>query len=626
MYRMYRAILIILVFLMAPGCDLGARVVGSPGSTGDGGLVTGDGATGDGLAVNDAGPDLLLIPDGMPPASAPCMQESATSPNGIRKLIFRKSKLGGFQLALEPSSSFVEVALSGMGPKTEAAVMDQSGAGLRVASFAVTHAESLTSMSALLKDVIAKIQAGFPQKVRAEIRTTGTLHPSHDHFPSAVNTIIDLDLKDPTATPAVRDAVLRALLQPSSPDQLKNLPGHWGPKVQAFTISFATTLTFKPVMDPKTGKPVIDSKGYASDSGASRARTVVGSVTLRADYQDLARRTGIVVNDLAGGTALAKSAATTTISCEAFLGRDPAKADIIWVVDESGSMKDNREDIVRNAAEFFDRAVVSGMDFRVGVTNVVNPKGSYKASVGKFCSRASANNHDNGGEDRFLLSSERSIFEACVRNPPGYEGSIEYGIINARRAVADHLPRKAATPSKIRPGATLVVIVATDEVAASLISVLSSSRTSCSLSAATSKQMGKILLTQHAFFAGIIDPEAKTVFHVIGGVCSNSCRSHITHGYNLLAQTLGGQIADVCQKDLGPTMQSIIDSIAGKGSLTRLAHVPIASSLALALDGAVVKRSRNKGFDYRPDANTIVFIKTKFKKGSKAVVGYRRWK
>ena len=618
--------LFILIALLLPGCDLLSRVVG-PVDTTDGGVLP-DGAP----PAPDTliSPDQLLAPDGWSPASAPCMAESKGTPNGVRKLTYRKSTGNNWHLALDPSASHVQLSLQGAKAGTEAAAMDHKGAGDQVAGFIMAlPVTGNPGVQDSLTQLIGWIQVGFPNKTRAEVRTSGTQITSHEHFPQVVGTIIDLDLKTPTTVAAVREDLLKALLNPGLPTSIKNPPPHWGPQETQFVISLATVRRYQRARDPKTGALKLDGEGYVKEGAdtSKRALLVVGAVALRDAYQDRTRRTGLLVNDLAGGTAAALSTtALADIKCDVFAGSDPAKADIIWVVDESGSMRNNREDIVRNAADFFDRAVASGLDFRVAVTNVCNPKGAYKAAVGKFCSKSTTDPNDMGGDDRFLLPKERDIFAACVRNPPGYEGSQEYGIINARRAVQDHLPRKAGAPGKIRPGATLVVIVATDEIAGNLTSILYSSKSACTLTDATKSKMAFALLPQHAFFSGNTDPEARTAFHVIGGVCANSCKAHVAHGYSLLARALGGQVADVCQKDLGPTMQSIIDTVAGKGSTTRLSHVPVAASLAVAKDGVAIKRSRNKGFDYRPTANSIVFIDVPFKKGSKALVGYRRWK
>ena len=140
-----------------------------------------------------------------------------------------------------------------------------------------------------------------------------------------------------------------------------------------------------------------------------------------------------MVDDLSNGTSLARASDKVFNECDVGTITSLPVADIIWVIDESGSMSDNRTDIVNNANNFFSRALSSGLDFRMGVTNVCSPTGSYKSSVGNFCSTVSTNTSDLGGADRFLLPSEQTIFSACIKNPPGYEGGSEYGMVNATR-------------------------------------------------------------------------------------------------------------------------------------------------------------------------------------------------
>ena len=64
----------------------------------------------------------------------------------------------------------------------------------------------------------------------------------------------------------------------------------------------------------------------------------------------------------------------------------------------------------------------------------------------------------------------------------------------------------------------------------------------------------------------------------------------------------GGQVGDVCQKNLGKTLQLIINSISGKSSPAVLEYVPMSASLAVALDFAhgddrirVLRRLENGG-------------------------------
>jgi hypothetical protein len=69
----------------------------------------------------------------------------------------------------------------------------------------------------------------------------------------------------------------------------------------------------------------------------------------------------------------------------------------------------------------------------------------------------------------------------------------------------------------------------------------------------------------------------------------------------------------------------IIDSIVGAASPVNLEYIPISLSLAVAMDGVEIKRSRTNGFDYRSANNSLAFINVKYKKGSEVIASYKRW-
>jgi hypothetical protein len=301
-------------------------------------------------------------------------------------------------------------------------------------------------------------------------------------------------------------------------------------------------------------------------------------------------------------------------------------------------MDDNRLAVANNAQDFFKRALASGLDFRMAVTGVVRPS---QAGVGRFCSASYAfdaqgdlvnpdDKADLGGDDRFLLPSEQTHFESCVKNPPGNETGQEYGLLNSYEAVVKHLPRKANDPTKIRPDAQLVIIVATDERPASLaekdlfgfLEYLA-----CTVSPQKKSDILNLFYKKEVdLFRGLSHGgEGKAIMHVIGGVCNNACGADIAHGYLEISQELGGQGADVCQNDLGSSMQLMIDSITGAASPTILEYVPISASLAVALGTSQLKRSRASGFDFSGAANSLVFYNVKLNKGDQVVASYRRW-
>jgi hypothetical protein len=257
---------------------------------------------------------------------------------------------------------------------------------------------------------------------------------------------------------------------------------------------------------------------------------------------------------------------------------------------------------------------------------------------------------DDGGPDRFLQPNEQAIFKSCVTNPPYYEGGSEYGLAHAYEAVTRHLPRAPNDPTKIRTGATLVIIFATDEAPNELKSggswngksgFLSSTYYSayqkpgsCNPPATQQSQIASYLRPWLDLYGGK-DPsygaEAKAVVHLIGGLCSSqsgsTCTSEpeLAHGYHDLVKATGGIAADICQANLSATLQLIIDSITAAASPAILEYVPISASLAVALGKQQLTRSRTQGFDYNGASNSLIFIGVPINKGDQVVASYRRW-
>ena len=554
-----------------------------------------------------------------------CRDATEDKPQGRKAVQLRGNFKGDWRIALEKSAKYGLVTIAGAGKKMAAGVINHHKSDEMVAGLVLSR-DSTSGVQTELSALVSAIQSAMAGSGKVSVRASGIQGKSHDRYDIVRGTTLDLELTSGTDESSLRNLVLGAMLGKTM-SQLSNLPAPFAASANKFVVRFSTVKRFEFKKD-KNGMEVLDAKKYPVDSGDKTKwrLMVMGAVATTAAYQDPKRRTGFIADDLSDGTGLAQNMDTVGNECDVDRIEKLPVADIIWVVDESGSMDNNRADIVNNANNFFSRALSSGLNFRMCVTNVVQPNGTYKATLGKCCSKISSNSSDDGGTDRFLLPSEQSTFSACIKNPPGYEGYAEYGLVNAKTAVTRHLPRASDKPDKIRTKATLVIIVATDEKPESLGSVLSySDYTTCTLGSATQAKVNTALQPYLDLFSGVSDPEGVAMFHVIGGVCNNTCSADVAHGYRELAQKLGGQWASVCQKNLGNTLQLLIDNITGKASPITLDYVPISSSLAVALDGVLVKRSRVAGFDYRPATNSLVFINVKYKKGSEVIASYKRW-
>jgi len=562
------------------------------------------------------------FPGGTPDKDLPtfiCHKPGETSTKGLKPMLFKKSTTSGdWHVALETTSTYGDVTIASPKAKEAAATFDLGGATEAVAGFIISLPAPGPDVSKIAANIVTAISTTLPGKATVSQMASGTIKTSHDKFPTVVSTQLAITMGTVINPPLLRNTLLPVLLgRPAA--QLTSLPPpNFGPAAKDHVLAFQTLLR------PADGRLL-----------------VMGSVATQAMVKDVTKTTGFHMDDLSNGTGLATVKDGDTVECDPFVLDSIPVADIIWIVDESGSMDDNRQDIVNNATDFFNRALKSGLDFRMGVAGVKAPMSGVK--IGKFCSKIATATNDDGGTDRFLLPTEQAIFKACVNNPPYYEGGSEYGLAHSYQAVTSHLPRTAGDATKIRPGATLVLIIATDEAPQELktygsyngktgflntgdydINICSTSKQA--QVAAYVKEWIDLYQGKNATHGA----QAKAIVHLIGGVCKSNCGGifmpiEYPWGYEEIVKATGGQIADICQKNLGATLQLIIDSISGAASPAVLQYVPISASLAVALGTQQLQRSRTLGFDYNSASNSLLFLGVKFVKGDQVVASYRRW-
>ena len=148
----------------------------------------------------------------------------------------------------------------------------------------------------------------------------------------------------------------------------------------------------------------------------------------------------------------------------------------------------------------------------------------------------------------------------------------------------------------------------------------------CTLDATTRSKVESALAPYYKLFSGGGETGGQARFHVVGGLCNNSCSAPLSHGYMDLSRRLGGHQLDTCQKDLERSMQQLLDSVRGAASPLVLDIRPASASLVVSLDHKFVARSRSKGFDYDTHSNSLIFNNVKYSKGSQVVVGYFVWR
>ncbi|PKN26908.1 MAG: hypothetical protein CVU65_04250 [Deltaproteobacteria bacterium HGW-Deltaproteobacteria-22] len=551
------------------------------------------------------------VPDGQE-GTFVCNPATEDNPLGRKDVKFMDMTF--VKLGLENKTVTQTVNLQSPSAHDQILCHDLQEVGSEVAGFTLTRdleqsggvpVESLSENFTLMK---TRVELAFGA-ANVLMRASGSQTMSHEEYPTIVNAIFDITSSSSLTPSAVRNKLLAALTGVPE-NTLTNLP-----PVDAFG---SADTTFVAAVSVQKAEP----KSWNTDGTFTIKDTylvVQGGVARRTQYDNSAVTTAMNLDDFSNSTGWAGPSAGHEDECEPYEVSTVPIADIIWVIDESGSMYEEQTSVANNAVNFFNRAIAYGLDFRMGVVDVgiVND--------GRFCTAQGQSG------DYFLGSGNLAQFQQCVLEPWGggqEEGGTEHGITQGYNAIVNHLPRAAGSPSRIRPDATLVVIYVSDERAEELKDSCGAGEGS-GMSSVDPSCMWDVIGPTVQLLQGASSTGGIGKAHALIGPPPTGCdtATQVGQGYLDVVQYLGGQIGSICQTDLGPTLQVIIEDIVASSSPVRLLHHPISLSLSVSKDGLPLPRSRVSGFDYRASANTIVFIGQSFDPNhpSEVLVSYYRW-
>ena len=513
-----------------------------------------------------------------------------------------------WRVAIEKESVTAKVEIVAPGPVDSAYVFDLPDFQSETAGFIVSRSANEDPTSGPLeKSALSTSEAALATITtsslvgQSSLRAGGNRTRSLDGFDTVLATTLVVTATDARDVVAMREDIVNLLLGIKKLEDETNVVWptiSWsGSSTSQFVVSFQTL--------------------YRTDT---RQVIFMGGVASLHDYDDKNKSTGFHVADLAGGTGLAQSGNPEAFECAEFEVHEIPKADIVWIVDESGSTDNDRQNIAGNANNFFNQAASAGLDFRMGVTDMDDAK------LGMLANRTS----DVPYTGQWLHNTplDQGLFSQQINDPSGpgvADGSAEHGLTAAQGFFMRHLPRDDTDPQKVRSDAKLVVVFVTDEAPDELEDTI---LTDGSDDIPTPAQQTEIT----NFMAPFIDlfQEHDAVAHAIAGPTAGATCSTAAErgwGYAELVTATGGQFGSICQGDLGPTIDVIIDDIIGSASPIVLQWVPISLSIALSRDGEAIPRSRSKGFDYRASSNSIIFNNMPFDPAAPAelVISYRRW-
>ena len=180
----------------------------------------------------------------------------------------------------------------------------------------------------------------------------------------------------------------------------------------------------------------------------------------------------------------------------------------------------------------------------------------------------------------------------------------EHGLYSAKKGIQYMRSSAASANEKIRPGAQLATIFMTDEDDQSYNDGEDPDGTG------PQNNPAAVLASYEQFFA------ANPLAFSINGPQTNGCDfSDHGYAYEQAALASGGAFASICSNDLETTISTILDIVAGRASTFTLPGTPISSTLRVyqgdpddPTERRWVPRSREDGFDYFPQTNSIAFF------------------
>ncbi|XXF75484.1 VWA domain-containing protein [Myxococcaceae bacterium GXIMD 01537] len=258
--------------------------------------------------------------------------------------------------------------------------------------------------------------------------------------------------------------------------------------------------------------------------------------------------------------------------------------DILWIVDDSGSMANQRRTLTDNFARFLEKLLELHVQFHIGVTST---------------------NHQDGGALRGATKvitpttpDPRGVFLQNMTFPSDSRSRLEQGLRMMELALAEPL-LSGANAGFLRPGAALAVIAVTDEDDGSYGDPAHYAR----------------------FLRGVKGPgnENLVSFSIIGGTTPDGCYApgeEAYYGglaepafrYSALAARTGGVIGSICDASFETTLLRIAEALDTLRRVFPLSLKPDPATLSVRVNGAPVPRDVVNGWQYREETRSVAFL------------------
>ncbi len=285
-----------------------------------------------------------------------------------------------------------------------------------------------------------------------------------------------------------------------------------------------------------------------------------------------------------------------------FIQQSEAQVDVLFVVDNSGSMMEEQTSLGQNFQAFMSAAAAASVDYHIGVTTTgieASPGGWSVCSGGAEGGEAGRLFPPNGSSPRIITPSTPNAAGVFANNTRvGVCHWNEQGLEASYRALSDPLLNNADDPSSalandgnggfLRPEAKLAIIYLTDEEDFS--------------------PRGVDFYKTHFLALKGGDATKLSISAIVGPSNLSSCPTASSSGnrYIQLAKATGGVVESICTPNWADSLRNLSESTFGPNRTFKLSEKPEpadGSQLVVRVDGAGV----TAGWRYEAGTNAVVF-------------------
>ncbi len=306
-----------------------------------------------------------------------------------------------------------------------------------------------------------------------------------------------------------------------------------------------------------------------------------------------------------------------------------AKMDILWVIDNSGSMASSQQNVAENFGTFIDRFAAKGFDYRQAVTTSEAWRDTFDPGANRSRFRDGSDHTSHTGVFVLEPLTPNLIATFLINMMQGISGSGDERSFASIKSALNN-PENAGFP---RTGAFLAIIIVSDEDDFST-SVLESHGGQYSYTGLHTVQSYVDYLDEKTG-ATAVNRQSKYNVNAIS-IYEKACLDllnatipgrKIGRRYKELVDLTNGVKGSLCD-DFGPTLANISAKILELSTQFYLNRIPNVSSIAVTIDGQIVPTLTEAspipwdGFMYHSELNSITFHGN-FVPGPGAAIGVR---